>query len=104
MKHILHDWSDLYATKILKLLIPALKPGGRVIIMECAVPRFSEAPLIQSNIAAGLDFQMLTVLNAKERTLEEWKALFSGADGKFTLKSAVQPPGSAFTVMEFVYA
>lgn len=31
---ILHDWSDKYCVKILRSLIPALKPGARVILSE----------------------------------------------------------------------
>ena len=37
---ILHDWSDKYCIKILKSLIPALKPGARVMFSE----RCLEAP------------------------------------------------------------
>jgi hypothetical protein len=31
---ILHDWSDKYCIKILKALIPALKPGARIVLSE----------------------------------------------------------------------
>ena len=36
---ILHDWSDKYCIKILKSLIPALKPGARIMFSErCLEP------------------------------------------------------------------
>ena len=35
---IFHDWSDKYCIKILQSLIPALKPGARVIINEFTLP------------------------------------------------------------------
>jgi hypothetical protein len=36
---ILHDWSDKYCVKILKSLIPALKPGARIMFSErCLEP------------------------------------------------------------------
>jgi SAM-dependent methyltransferase len=37
---ILHDWSDKYCVKILQALIPALKPGARLLFSE----RCFEAP------------------------------------------------------------
>lgn len=39
---ILHDWSDKYALKILHALIPALKPGAKVMVQEHLVPGHNE--------------------------------------------------------------
>ena len=39
-RFILHDWSDKYCMKILRSLVPALKPGARIILHE----RCLEAP------------------------------------------------------------
>lgn len=38
LRWILHGWSDKYAIKILRSLIPALKNSSRVLIHECIVP------------------------------------------------------------------
>ena len=38
LRWILHDWSDKYAIKILRALIPALRPGVRVLVSELIVP------------------------------------------------------------------
>lgn len=35
---IFHNWSEKYCTSILKALIPALKPGARIIINETCMP------------------------------------------------------------------
>jgi 6-hydroxytryprostatin B O-methyltransferase len=37
-RHILHDWNDADSVKILGSLLPALKPGARVLISEGIVP------------------------------------------------------------------
>ncbi|KAI0904448.1 putative O-methyltransferase [Ustulina deusta] len=37
-RHILHDWNDADSVKILSSLLPALKPGARVLISEGIVP------------------------------------------------------------------
>jgi hypothetical protein len=38
LRWVLHDWSDKYAVKILRALIPALKSGARVLISELCLP------------------------------------------------------------------
>ena len=35
---IFHDWSDKYAIKILRQLIPALKRGARILISDICIP------------------------------------------------------------------
>lgn len=37
-RSIFHNWADKYCIKILKNLVPALKPGARVIIHERILP------------------------------------------------------------------
>jgi len=36
---ILHNWSDKYCVKILRNLIPALKPGAKVVINDNVLPK-----------------------------------------------------------------
>lgn len=43
LRLILHDWSDKYATLIIKALIPALKPGAKVVVNDRVVPECGEA-------------------------------------------------------------
>ena len=38
LRSILHDWSEKYAIKILKNLVPALKKGAKVIVNEVCLP------------------------------------------------------------------
>ena len=37
-RFVFHDWPDAYVVKILRQLIPALKPGARVIIRDSNLP------------------------------------------------------------------
>lgn len=46
---------------------------------------------------------MLEIGNAKERELEEWKALFSQADERFVFKGVFQPEGSRLSLLEVVW-
>lgn len=50
MRSILHDWSDKYAVLILRNLIPALKPGARVIINEVCLPEPNTLPAYQEQL------------------------------------------------------
>lgn len=44
---ILHDWSDKYAIRILRYLIPALKVGARIVLSEYIMAEPSEVSLYQ---------------------------------------------------------
>jgi hypothetical protein len=41
---ILHDWPDDKAIDIISHLIPAMKPGSRIILNEAIFPDFGELP------------------------------------------------------------
>ena len=38
LRLILHDWSDKYSRMIIKALIPALKPGAKVVVNDRLIP------------------------------------------------------------------
>jgi hypothetical protein len=45
LRWILHNWSDKYCMRILRALIPALKPGARVVVNEDVRPAF-DSPIL----------------------------------------------------------
>jgi hypothetical protein len=74
LKQILHDWDDAQCATILANCARAMRPGGRVVIVEQVVPddgRPSPATL--------MDLNMLVMLRGRERTLGEHSALLEGA-------------------------
>jgi SAM-dependent methyltransferase len=74
LKYILHDWDDEQSILILSNIAHALKPNGRVVVIERLIPeenRPSEAALV--------DVNMLVLLPGRERTLHEYASLFSRA-------------------------
>ena len=99
---ILHNWSDPYAIKILRQVVPVMKASSRIIIMDGLIPPTGTAPLAVTRIMSGFDMHGLTALNSRERTAEDWAALLKGADERLTLEAINQPPGSAFSVIEAV--
>lgn len=38
LRLVLHDWSDKYAVMIIRALIPALKPGSKVVVNDRVIP------------------------------------------------------------------
>lgn len=84
---IIHNYSTPYAVKLLKNLVPALKPGARVIINDhCLREPGSENPW-DEKLMRGMDMIMLTLLNAQEREEREFKELFKAADEGFVFKA-----------------
>lgn len=74
LRHILHDWHEEDAARILNRCHEALEPGGVVLIGEAII---EDADTITFPIR--LDLMMLTFFNGAERTLEEYRQLASKA-------------------------
>ena len=83
---IIHNYSTPYAVRLLKNLIPALKPGARILINDhCLREAGQEAPWDET-VMRRMDMVMMTLLNAQERTEQEFKALFAAAGEGFVFK------------------
>ena len=72
LKFILHDWNDDQASTILRNCRKALIPGGRIAVIEMVVG--AENPL-----AAIFDMNMFIMSAGRERSIEEFDALFAAA-------------------------
>ena len=94
MKHIIHDWDDERAGVILRNIRTALagKPNGRLILLDAVVKPGNEPDLNKL-----IDLEMLLLPGGRERTEEEFAALFS-ANG-FHLTRVV-PTESPLAVIE----
>ncbi|KAI0139059.1 putative O-methyltransferase [Hypoxylon sp. NC0597] len=107
-RHILHDWNDDDAVKILSSLLPALKPGARVLISEGIVP---DPPAKRLNTLAGKmirieDMFMLAAHDARERTVADYKTLFQRVSlGNFRLVgvSSGTEAGASQSLLEFEF-
>ncbi|KAH3992735.1 hypothetical protein HBI13_030810 [Parastagonospora nodorum] len=84
LRWILHSWSSKCAILILRL-VPALKPGTRVILQETLMPESDEVALW------------------KERNLRYFENLLKKCDPAFVLRKAMEPGGSALGLLEFVW-
>ncbi|KAF2272524.1 sterigmatocystin 8-O-methyltransferase [Westerdykella ornata] len=97
---IFHNWSDKYAAQILQALIPALKPGARILVQDGVLPEPRQIPSWREKDIRDMDLSMNVLFNAWERDVDEWKELFRRADGRFRFIGVTQPQGSALALIE----
>jgi len=87
LKHILHDWKDDECVKILRNVREAMVLDGRVVVVEMLIT--DEGP---PSPAPLLDLNMLVMLTGKERTTEDFAALFAKAGLKLHAVTSTQSP------------
>ncbi|KAJ6183795.1 hypothetical protein N7519_005096 [Penicillium mononematosum] len=101
LRMILHDWPRDEAQKILSHLAVALsRPGSRIIVMDTVLPNPGSAPVSEEALLRVRDMTMMQTFNSHERGMEEWEALVQAADSTLKIIRAIQPCGSAMTILE----
>ncbi|KAM0392667.1 hypothetical protein HYE67_000829 [Fusarium culmorum] len=100
---IFHNLASHYAVTILKNLIPALKPGARILINDHCL----REPGVENNwdekLMRSMDLLMLTLLNSQERTGKEFEELFKAADERFVFKGVTRLEGCRMSIIEAVW-
>ncbi len=91
MQHIIHDWKDEAALKILRNVRQALagRPDGRLILVDTVMPEDS-----RPHPAKLLDLIMLMFPGGRERTEREWRDLLAKADFTITRIVPTKAPDS----------
>lgn len=87
MKHIIHDWDDDRAITILRNIRKAMKPGGRVILIESVL-----SPGSAPDFGKIIDIEMLLMPGGRERTEAEFGELFRRAGFELTRVLPTQAP------------
>ncbi|HEV2260997.1 MAG TPA: methyltransferase [Candidatus Rubrimentiphilum sp.] len=75
LSHILHDWDDEHALRILRTIRNTMSARSRVLIVESVL----DAAVNRWDAGLLTDMQMMIVLGGKERTREEFRSLLSAA-------------------------
>jgi hypothetical protein len=69
LKWILHDWPEAESVAILRSLVPALKPGARVVFIDYVGKQDAsdvELPLSIQAFGTATDLRMMALFNAKD--------------------------------------
>jgi O-methyltransferase/methyltransferase family protein len=96
LKFILHDWEDAQAMTILRCCRRSITPTGRLLVIDAEI-----APPNEGAMNKFRDLMMLVIQGGRERTREEWTALF--AAGGFRLIGAT-PTEAGLSVIEGIPA
>jgi alkyl hydroperoxide reductase subunit AhpC/SAM-dependent methyltransferase len=96
LSHVIHDWSEAQCLTILGHCRRAMKPGGRLLLIEMVLPP-GNAP----HPGKLLDMVMLVGPGGQERTKQEYGKLLARAGFRLT---RVVPTESAVSVIEAVPA
>jgi hypothetical protein len=94
MKHIIHDWDDARAVKILSNIAGAMKPEGKVLIIEHVVP-----PGNTPDMSKMMDLEMLVSPGGVERTAEEYAEILAAAGLRL---NRIIPTKSPLSIVEAV--
>lgn len=74
LKFVLHDWDDDSCVRLLRNCREALRPGGRVLVMELLVDKVGTPGL-----EPLMDLNMMALSTGRERSLDEFGRLFERA-------------------------
>ncbi|MFF2520742.1 methyltransferase [Streptomyces liangshanensis] len=96
LRYILHDWDDESARRILTRCREALRPGGRLLVMELTV-----GELGGPSIGPSQDLNMMVLFGGRERTSDEYGALFASVGLKLVSSTHTNSP---MTILEAVVA
>jgi SAM-dependent methyltransferase len=79
LRHVIHDWPDEDAVRILANCERALAPGGRVLVVEMLLADDGEASPAKRFGISTFDLTMMVLYEGAERTEAEYRALFEAA-------------------------
>lgn len=94
LKWIIHDWNDEQCVTILRNCHRALPENGKLILVEAVVPASNEP-----HFSKFIDLNMLVMTGGRERTEQEFRALYDAAGFQLLRIVATDSP---FSVIEGV--
>lgn len=79
LRHIIHDWDDAQSVTILGHCRRAMRPGGKLLVVEGVVP-----PGNEPSVSKFFDLAMLVLPGGMERTEQEYRQLLEAAGFRLT--------------------
>jgi len=100
LKHVIHDWDDERAVRILRNCRRAMKAEGKLLIVEGVYPERIDQSVVSRGAAAN-DVNMLVCTGGRQRAEAEFRALFDAAGFELT---RIVPTQAMSSVIEGVRA
>jgi len=97
LRYILHDWDDEKCIRILANCRAAMRPGGRILVLEMILGEVGREP----TAVPSQDLNMLVMLGGRERTVPQFDALLIAAGLR---RTAIWETASPMGVIEAVAA
>jgi hypothetical protein len=79
LKYITHDWDDERAALILRNCRKAMRPGGRVLLLDMVIP-----PGNTPHPGKAMDVIVMSIYPGRERTQEDFRQLLASAGLRMT--------------------
>ena len=102
IRFVLHDWSDEYAARIIRRLVPMLEDGAELVINDTCLPEHGTVSAYDQRFLRATSLTMRAIQNGRERDLEDWKNLLRRADERLVVKDLVRPERSELSVLVVV--
>ena len=103
LRFVLHDFADKPAARIIRNIVPALKQGATLLIIDTVAPPVGKLPAREERAIRGLDVELMSMLNGKERSPEEWRELLHVADRNLEIQDVNVQNGNGVGIIEVVY-
>ena len=101
VSRVLHDWPDEDCVRILTQLLPGLRKGAKLFVVERVLPvRPGEIPAFQEAQLRALDMMVYAILGACERSRDHWERLLREVDPGLVVKKITPLPGSELSAIE----
>ncbi|KAF1812903.1 S-adenosyl-L-methionine-dependent methyltransferase, partial [Eremomyces bilateralis CBS 781.70] len=103
IRQCLHNHADKTAAKLLAQIVPAMKKGARILIVERLLPGEGVELTVEEEIhVTALSMLMMEMFNARERGVADWREVLRVADSRLKIRSVNKPVGSIFGGVEVV--
>lgn len=97
LKHIVHDWPEEQALQILRNIRSAIRPDGRLLLVEMVIPEDGDGP----HSGKLVDLWLMLLVGGRERTASQYADLLQRAG--FRLERVVET-ASAVSIVEAIPA
>jgi len=105
LKSVLHDWNDADCVRILSKIMPAVRRGTRIFIMDrlASTAVDGHVPSHYESRTQFMDLLMWSLFGAKERNEEDWTRLAKLVDPNLKVQAVKTFVGSDWGMVEMGY-